>query len=280
MTRQRFFLAAATTFFLVALPTFTPVHADYVDAVMARDPVAYWRLSEDSGHKLLDLANRHNGLYRGGFALGQEGVLEGDTAAQFGTRKPGYAMIKHRNDFLLDEGAISLWFKDTGSINNAGLFSKDSSGYDTGGHLAVMIDDGRVKARLQSTTHSYTVKSNPIELDAWYNLTFTFGGEGMKLYMDGSLVDTDAYAGGLGASSGGIGNYKPLALGAKTWTSGNRTVTPRTDYFSGLLDEVAVFDCALAASDVQDLYDAHVPEPVTVMLMAAGALALARRSQW
>jgi len=75
----------------------------------------------------------------------------------------------------------------------------------------------------------------------------------MKLYFDGSQVDTYSYTGGLGTTSGGIGNYEPLALGASTQTSGNLTITPLQDYFDGMLDDVRVYDYALDPTEIAAL---------------------------
>ena len=137
---------------------------------------------------------------------------------------------------------------------------------DTGGHVDISLNSsGHVEVRLQSASASYRVESTPgqpISAGQWHHMAFSFGSDGMKLYVDGALADSDPYSGGMGSTSGGIGNYEPIAIGAGTWTSGDGVVTPLIDYFDGSIDEVAIFDQALTAQTIQDLYDAATPEYV------------------
>jgi hypothetical protein len=257
--------------------------ADFASSIDALNPLGYWRLGESSGSTTVDSSgfDRH-GTYHN-VSLGASGSLFGDsdTAATF--RGYSYVDIDHDSAMLMDNGTVQFRFMDTGSIRRSGLFSKDSSGYDHGGHLTVMIDNGKVRTRLQSKTAGYNVWSEKISLDTWYMVTFTFGDDGMKLYMDDQLVDSLAYTGGLGATSGGTGNTEPIALGANTWGSGNGTVRHLRDYFSGVIDEVVLFDYALSPDTISNLHQtastgAVVPEPATLtVLLVGGALTIVRK---
>ncbi|MCK4342333.1 MAG: LamG domain-containing protein [Phycisphaerae bacterium] len=263
---------------LVAGLAAPPVEADYIDTVMSYNPLAYWRLSEDSGPTACDSVGGQHGTYHGGIGLGEPSFLSDDTAARFWVNgKRGYVEVPHADSLLLDDGTVNFWFKDTGTIRKAGLFTKDSRGYDSGGHLTIMTDHGRLKVRLQSTTNSYFLKSGPLALDTWYNAAFTFGSKGMQLYLDGVPVASNPYAGGLGSTSGGAGNYEPLVFGANTRLSGDLVSFPRSNYYSGLIDEAALFDNALAPDDIHAICDARIPEPGPLLLFIAGCLAFARR---
>ncbi len=44
--------------------------------------------------------------------------------------------------------------------------------------------------------------------------------------------------------------------------------------YTGLVDEVRVWDTALTSNDVQSIYANTVPEPGSVVLMVSGALAI------
>ncbi len=94
----------------------------------------------------------------------------------------------------------------------------------------------------------------------WHHAVFTFGPDGMALYIDGRLVDTNLYGGGLGATSGGLGNYEPIALGAAAWNSGDRRITPLRAHFSGVLDDVRLYDYDLSGTEAAWLYEQGMPD--------------------
>ena len=51
----------------------------YRDAVLAKNPVAYWRLGEAAGPTAFDeTKNGHNGIYIGNPTFGQPGAIHGD----------------------------------------------------------------------------------------------------------------------------------------------------------------------------------------------------------
>ena len=62
-----------------------------------------------------------------------------------------YVEISHSNDDLLDNGTLTLWFQAEDLDGRQALFSKDSTGFDTGGHLTVGLEGDRILVRLQST---------------------------------------------------------------------------------------------------------------------------------
>jgi hypothetical protein len=74
----------------------------------------------------------------------------------------------------------------------------------------------------------------------------------MKIYIDGALADTDPYTGGLGTTSGGIGNYEPITLGASQYQSDpDFGITPLKRWMQGYLDDVRIYDSALGLAEIQ-----------------------------
>ena len=56
----------------------------YRDAVLAKDPVAYWRLGEAAGPTAVDdTGNGHDGTYCGYPSYGQPGAIQGDPNVNF-----------------------------------------------------------------------------------------------------------------------------------------------------------------------------------------------------
>jgi hypothetical protein len=135
------------------------------------------------------------------------------------------------------------------------MFSKDSMNYDTGGHLHLYSNNGRPTARFQSTTSEVSLNaSSNWAINTWHHYVFSFGPAGAKLYINGTLVDSESYTGGMGTTSGGAGNYEPLVLGAGTWSSGDLTKNTLNQYFCGRLDRVRWYRVQLSDSEIADLY--------------------------
>jgi hypothetical protein len=221
----------------------------YSHVVAELGPMHHWRLGEGSGSPTADDSMGDLiGMYEG-VTLGMTGAImeDDDTAAGF---SGDHVAFEHSSDLELSSGTISLCFKDTGAIETAGLFSKDSNGFDDGGHLTIYTEASRVKVRMQSTSNTYTIESPTISANQWYNLQFTFGSGGMKLYLDGEQVASHWYSGGL------QGNQEPFAVGANTWSSGDHTLSGMDRYFGGDIDEVMIFDYQMSDDDVATLHAA------------------------
>jgi parallel beta-helix repeat protein len=264
-------------------PSATADPGGYLALLSAQNPTSHWRLGEINGTTAADIGAAGNaGTYHGG-ALAQAGALAGDADGSVYFDGTEYVEIAHTNDYLLDEGTIQLWFKADGAANGdlQHLFSKDSQGFDTGGHLSLYLDEsGRLEARLQSATSDYIVTSSTVTSSGeWHHAALSFGSAGMSLYLDGNLVDSNAYTGGLGTSSGGTGNFEPIIIGGGTQVSGNLVATPVDQFFVGSIDEVAVLGGQLDAATVQGLYAAGIqsytiPEDGTLVVGAVdGVLA-------
>ena len=224
---------------------------DYEDLIDDLGPIHWWRLGETPGATVaVDIKGGLNGTYSSGMTLGLPGAVAGDpdTAAKFlfsHVEVPSAADLES-----LSSGTIAFCMFDTGSIDDVGLFSKDASGFGAGGHLTIATTtDEVIEVRLQSTNGDNYVMSGPITLDHWYDVVFTFGPDGMKLYVGGVLVDSDSYAGGL------VGNTEPFVFGASTVNSNAGSVEPLTGLFSGLMDEVMILDYPLSPQQIVKLHD-------------------------
>ena len=182
-----------------------------------------------------------------------------DTAVHFNGETNGqYIVVAHDDDYLLDNGTISLWanidmLPNTDTEPEHALFSKDSTGFDTGGQVDVrVLSDGTLEVRMQSATTSYVIASAAITATNWFHVAFSWGVGGMQLYIDGAAPVTDPYTGGLGTTSGGIGNYEAIVLGASQFTSDpDFDITPLRRWMQGYLDDVRIYDSALGLAEIQ-----------------------------
>jgi hypothetical protein len=219
-------------------------------------PIAYWSLNETSGSGAADSAGTpQNGTF---FGPNPDHDDAGPplSAAPFGaqtgidlhdsTRE--YVAVQHSAEFEVPQGTIQLWFKTRDADERQALFAKDRDG-NGAGHLLIWIDDHDLKVRLQTGTTSHTITANNVVWsNTWYQMTFTFGPAGMKLYLNGTQVGTNAYTGGLAA------NQQPIVIGGSNATHRNGTSDLSrlriTDPFDGWIDEVAFYGVALSPAEI------------------------------
>lgn len=231
---------------------------------------AHWTFSEGTGTTTADATgNGHSGTLTNGAAF-----VAGLAAIHFdgSDGENDFIEIAHADGLMLDEGTVSLWFRLDALIpdpanpeNDLGLWSKDSSGLDNGGHLSFWVEPtGEVTMRLQSvegaTPDNVTLISNPITVDEWHHMAGSFGPGGMRLVVNGIEVDSDPYTGGMGATSGGTGNTEPLALGSLSRISEpDGAITPTSHPLQGDIADVRMYTRALTIEDIADLRGLTTP---------------------
>ncbi len=202
----------------------------------------------------------NDGTSSGTVTAESTGNGDGGTSVEF-DGVDGYIEVAHDSSYLLDEGALSFWFNPDDTSGHQALVSKDSNGYDDGGHLHIYLDDSTLKVRLQSDSSSYTVQQSGISAGSWYHVVVSWGPGGLRLHLDGVQEDTDAYNGGLGTSSGGTGNEEPLVFGAGTWNSDDLLATPTNKYFDGRIDDVRIYDQGFNQTQANNVYNGSDPGP-------------------
>jgi len=174
-----------------------------------------------------------------------------------------FAEVAHSSDYLLDNGTINLSFMADDIDRSQGLLSKDSFGYDTGGHISIMVENGRLVLRLQSVDANYVLKTDvgSVKADTWHVTTVNWGSGGLTLYLDGELVGANSYTGGLGTTSGGQGNFAPLIVGAWSGKAEDFSSDGVSRYFGGEIADVAIFDQALAPWEIESINLAETDTP-------------------
>ncbi|NBC11428.1 MAG: hypothetical protein GVY24_06785 [Planctomycetes bacterium] len=197
----------------------------------------------------------NDGFYSVGGELNHAGAIAATALAARFDGVDDFATIPHHDAYLLDAGSVSLWFRTEDRQKTQGIFSKDAQYLDTGGHLSVVIEGGVVRTRLQSATTDWQwTSSASVDSNTWHHLVFTWGPNKMRLYMDGVEVGQPYdYIGGLGTTSGGIGNYEPIVLGANAWDSDSHLATPVHSFFEGRIDDVRLYDQALDLTQVNNI---------------------------
>ncbi len=182
--------------------------------------------------------------------LGADQVFAVHGALDFSGEWGDHIDIEHSEVLELAEGSFTLTFnaEDIWGMNT--LFSKDASGLQDGGHLSVFVKDSRLAVRLQSATDETWVKTaeGSIQANRDYQLVVTFGGDGVHVYLDGTLKAWDSdFTGGINA------NAEDLAIGANTWARTNENPDWRANFFTGIVSEFIVYGKQLDRNEVAAL---------------------------
>jgi len=162
----------------------------------------------------------------------------------------------------LDVYSASLWFKTAEtnfSLPIAG-FGKNGSRY--GGIRFIPSVSGRAVEYNDGTQYIAAggLSNSDVFDNAWHHIAIVFvssgyqtttgtsstDGKGYKIFIDGIRVDT-----ALGSTS----HSYSLATTSSFFAVGKE----RTSYYTGLIDEVAIFGSSLSDSDVTDIYNSGVP---------------------
>ncbi len=228
--------------------------------VDGRQQLANWDFSNGQA---IDLVGNNNGQV---VDQAQVGTFGGRTAAGFlRGRSSDYIKFDNRAAYQLSDGVVSIDFKQTGRWNSMEtLFSKDSNGYRNGGDLTINLlkgtsnHNGTIQVRFQSDSQSYYVNSGLLNLNRWYNMEFSFGADGMKLAVNGSVVDTNAFTGGMAS------NTEDFSIGSSRWASQSGQWNDMRNGYSGYISSVGIY------GDV-------VPAPGAMALLAAGGIFGTRR---
>ena len=225
-------------------------------------PIAYWNLNETSGTTLADSAGKaQNGkLFGSDPDLGDDSVplslapFNARTTVDFHHDNSEYIAVVHDAEFEIPEGTIQFWFNTDDAGRDQTMFSKDRNGTGAG-QLNIGIDSRDLVVQLQSSSKTFTINTNGtqfndlVKSDTWYQLSFSFGPAGMKLYLDGTLVGSNTYTGGL------VGNKEAIVIGGSNSTntdsSGNLAKLKITQPFANKIDEVVVFATALSPAQIQ-----------------------------
>jgi hypothetical protein len=140
-------------------------------------------------------------------------------------------VVPHDPKSVLGQGVVVVDFTADRLKGIQGLISKDARGYLDGGHLVIWLEEsGAVVARMQDTKSEHFVQSpaQAVKAGVPTRLALAFGPGGMKLYLDGKMVGSNDYQGGL------QGNQEPLVIGARDWASSPRAADNLDAFFAGL----------------------------------------------
>ena len=199
----------------------------------------YWRLGDGSGTSPCEVTGRNDGEYRGGFTLGSTGALAGDpdTAASF-NGSTGYVSVPTSPSLSVgDTFSVEAWVRRS-SLSNGGnqvIASKQHGSW-------VLMFDSRNRLVLRRSNAGDVAASTSVVADTtrWHHVVATKAGASVHLYIDGVEV------------TGPVTN-RTMVDSTRSFVIGQSSGTA---FFSGRIDEVAVYSRAITPSQVTDRYRA------------------------
>lgn len=237
----------------------------YSSEVLADAPLGYWRMSETSGTVMSDSSgNARHGSYVNAPVLGATSLLVSDPtnpAVEFVASSSDYCVVTDDNSLDgLTAFTVEAIIKPTTVSGFPMIAARDDS---TGGRsfqFRLNGSTGKLEfLRIPGTTVT-AASSSSIAAGNTYHVAAVYNGTDIRLYINGVLDGTPA------ACTGSIGTATTdLRIAARRSNSNGVT----TDYFNGVLDEVAVYNTALSATRLAAHYAAATTPPVAGSLVQA-----------
>ena len=201
--------------------------------------VAHYEFDEGSGTTAIDsTANNNDGTHQG--STSHVTGLIGTGALDFSTDSSGNDHVEVADDTSIDFGSgdfsVGFWFNSTDTpVGNARII-----GQTNGGDGWVFFTDNLGDLRMQvSSGANFALLSASGLLDGnWHHVVGVRSGSNFELFVDDVSVDTET------VTLGSVNNTELLLIGASA-----------TSDFDGQLDEVRLYDRALASSDVTEYYN-------------------------
>jgi hypothetical protein len=202
---------------------------------LAGQPVLYYRFDEASGTTALDSSGNNNTGTLSGDAMHVQGLPGFGNGLHFnGT---GYVMANDSSSLdPTSQITVSAWINaDTWANGNHRILQKSTD--DSDNQYRLLVEGGALKFDITGlgTAQTTTLPST----GAWHNVTGTYDGSTIKLYVDGSLVASQAASGQIPVTNG------PLFVATKN------AGAPAGDHFVGTIDEVRIYARALTQAQIQ-----------------------------
>ena len=210
-------------------------------------PVAHWKLDDGSGFTAVDSEGNHDGTVDGaGWTVGQlggaldfDGINDYVDVGTFDVVGSGLTMMGWFNAETIPDSDPRIISKATSTDPSNPWWQLSARSPGTDRHLRMRVKAGGTTSELGDSTVNLTTGQ-------WYFAVGTYanGSGDMKLYLDGVEV-----ASGLHAVGGpvDVDPSVPVHIGA------NGTLER---FFDGVLDDVRIYDRALNATEISDLFTA------------------------
>ena len=241
----------------------------------ALGPIHYWRLGESmTTDEAADARGDWEGQYKDGVGRGWVGAIEHetDTAAHF-DGSDDRVQLEKLPDIHPDLSGQALtllaWiYPDRHNHltnHDARIIAKAKGTLISESYWVIhtTLTNGQTRLQFKLKTHSsqswaeekgdgtttgLTASTGDVPLNQWTLAVATYDGAHMRIYQDGELVGSCAKTG-----------FVTMDKNVMVWVGGNPNQKQDRPW-CGKIDEVAIFNRALSAEQIQSVYDNRYPE--------------------
>ncbi|MEO6530185.1 MAG: LamG-like jellyroll fold domain-containing protein, partial [Specibacter sp.] len=219
----------------------------YVLGVLNDNPSLYWPLGGPAAAAAADWGGFNNGVVGTGVGTTPTGggAISGDTSPASTFNGTGNGVIGSNQKTAVSPAfSTEVWFKTTTTTGGKLLgYGTNRSGSSVSNDRHVyMLNNGRLSFGVYTGAVKTVTSGSAYNNGAWHHLVATQGPGGMALYVDGNVVATDS---SITTAQSYYGYWRVGGDNLTNWPS-----RPSSDYFNGSLDNFAVYNTALTASQV------------------------------
>jgi len=213
-------------------------------ALLSSTPIAQWHFEETSGATALDsTATGANGTNTGAVtgigAIGNGYLFNGvDSKVEFGTK----ASIGGLSSFT-----VTAWFRTTSETGQAIVQQRDNDGFN-GQYVLQIFPDGTLSFVLFGDgANQFVIGSQQSVNDgAWHHVAAGREGKRGFIYLDGKLA-AETYG-------------TPRSLNPNISVGVGADIRDGYSFFNGSIDEVAIYDSVIPASEIATSANIIVPQ--------------------
>ncbi|MDO8474223.1 MAG: LamG domain-containing protein [bacterium] len=136
--------------------------------------------------------------------------------------------------------SISVWVNAATQAGDVRIVNKESAA-DTDGY-ALGLASNNIAGKIGDGTNCYLNSTSAVSTGAWNHLVMTGDGVTMKMYINGVQISQTKSCGSVAS------NTSILAIGARY---------SATQFFTGSIDDVRIYNRALSATEVLALYESY-----------------------
>lgn len=204
---------------------------------LGADLVGEWKFDEGSGTITKDSSGSDNNGTLGGNPQWVNGVF-GKALELNGSTD--YVNIPDSNYLdLTTAGTIEVWAKKDTQKSYQMYVTKGIASAGTGYQLMDYSTTGRIVLRWGSDGNNI-VTDEVVPTGRWYHIVGVYNGSYLKIYLNGALSKNVPY------TTNAVANTDPLRIGRRSDAA--------SYFFDGTIDEVRIYNRALYAGEIQQLY--------------------------